>query len=230
MILNGTYNYNEKEIVYEIETTYQLKYYICCALMAIDRIIHYSNDNGIKFDNKAQYYHFYSDSLFNSIGKITNRFSSTQVEKSDKKKSKKKELLHDMRVMCTLRNEKNRINYDFNEKKYDNLCNKKPRNIIEHLDEYNVLSIMENGAVGGFNVIQKESKNEMAETLRNNRRYYPYLLDLNNNEFLFYNAEAGKGNEEFSISIDKLLHELEVLKESVIGFEKNLDAYRDIRI
>ncbi len=49
---------------YEVETTYQLKYYIPVALISIGCILEPIDVIIIKFENIVQYYRFYVDNLF----------------------------------------------------------------------------------------------------------------------------------------------------------------------
>ena len=63
-----------------------------------------------------------------------------------------------------------------------------PRNVIEHLDERSVKTIMESGGVGGFNVFFEDSDPEMINIIKSNREFYPYNLDLINKKVLFYNT------------------------------------------
>lgn len=55
-----------------------------------------------------------------------------------------------------------------------------PRNIIEHLDERNVKTMMESRGVGGFNVIFEDGDSELVAAITSHREFYPYNLDLVN--------------------------------------------------
>ena len=134
LINRGVYSRSGEDYSYELETTYQLKYYISSALISIDCILESEDAMVNRFENKS--------------------------------------------------------NYQFEESKFVILSNKIPRNIIEHLDERNMKTIMDRKGAGGFNVLFKDSNSKMEESIRTNRMMYPYILDLVNNKVLFYNAQA----------------------------------------
>ena len=153
-------------------------------------------------ENKIQYYRYFVDNLFYYLGLINDRF----VYKNTKDKGLEQEK-HNRVIL-------NKNNYKFSESEFSILSNKRSRNIIEHIDERNVKTILEYNEIGGFNVIFSETDLKMFDNIMNNRKLYPYILDLCNNKMLFYDAQA-KQNEQnhFEIDILELQHELEKLKK-----------------
>ena len=94
-----------------------------------------------------------------------------------------------------------------------------PRNIIEHLDERNVKTMLASSGVGGFNVIFEDSDANMVATIKSNRKLYPYNLGLKNKKVLFYNIQARLEEEkEIDIDIFKLQGELKKLEKNVNDF------------
>jgi hypothetical protein len=90
------------------------------------------------------------------------------------------------------------------------------RNIIEHLDERNVKTMMESRGVGCFNVIFEDSVPNMVVAINANREFYPYNLDLVNKKILFYNIQARPDDiKEFKIDILKMQDELKKLEQYV---------------
>ena len=92
-----------------------------------------------------------------SIGQITNRF---QVNNRDSEKEKERKTL-------------NRGNYQFSEDRFPLLSDKKARNVVEHIDEYNLNIIESNRGVGGFNLIDASTESTLVQTLRTNRHTHP---------------------------------------------------------
>ena len=84
-----------------------------------------------------------------SIGQITNRF---QVNNRDSEKEKERKTL-------------NRGNYQFSEDRFPLLSDKKARNVVEHIDEYNLNIIESNRGVGGFNLIDASTESTRVQTL-----------------------------------------------------------------
>ena len=74
LMMKGVYLENMEERSYEVETTYQLKYYISSALISINQILQPCNENIKVFDNEVQYYRYYVDGLFYFLGLINDRF------------------------------------------------------------------------------------------------------------------------------------------------------------
>lgn len=64
----------DEDYSYEVETTYQLEYYISAALISIDCIQNPVEEMTKKFLNRVQYYHYYVDNLFRFLGLINDRF------------------------------------------------------------------------------------------------------------------------------------------------------------
>ncbi len=101
-----------------------------------------------------------------------------------------------------------------------------PRNIIEHLDERNVKTMMESRGVGGFNVIFSDSDSDMVDAVTSHREFYPYNLDLVNKKMLFYNIQAKADDvKEFDIDILKLQSELRMLQQYVNDFASFVKGY-----
>ena len=120
----------------------------------------------------------------------------------------------------------NKNNYQFTEQEFSILSNKIPRNIIEHLDERNVKTMMESKGVGGFNVIFEDSESDMVAAITSHREFYPYTLDLVNKRMLFYNTQAKPDDvKEFDIDILGLQEELNKLKQNINSFAEFIKGY-----
>ena len=208
----GIYIDNAEDRAYEVETTYQLKYYISSALLSINFVLEPMECVMGKFDNKVQYYRYYVDNLFYYVGLINDRFVCKAGHRDQDLQTKKQERV-------TL----NQKNYQFNSSEFCVLSDKTPRNIIEHLDERNVKTMIEKQGVGGFNVILEDSDPAMVSAVTNQREFYPYNLDLVNKKVLFYNTQA-KENDVKEIEIDILAveNELNTLLEHVNDFAEFL--------
>lgn len=183
---------------YEFETNYYLHFQIVSALMSTNFLTDPQNEMLAVFENKAQYYHYYLDHLLYSMGQISERFRTVSKPKSDK-------------IDFNERREKNRKHYDFNESIYPILSNKDYRNTIEHIDEYNINTIITQKGVGGFNYIDMETPEALRQTLLSNRHNHIYTLDLlSGNVYITRNkAEIKTGNDsELSFSINELRIEL----------------------
>lgn len=208
LLMKGLYSRSPEDYPYEVETTYQLKYYIRSALISIDCILEPDKTMMERFENKVQYYRYYLDSLFYFLGLINDRF----VFKSVNVKA-------DLREMKQERVALNKQNYQFSEQDFHILCNKVPRNIIEHLDERNIKSMLQAGGAGGFNVIFEDGDPDMAVAIQSHREYYSYNLDLVNKKVLFYNIQAKPEDvKEFEIDILELQAELKKLQQNVDDF------------
>lgn len=180
---------------YEVETSYYLNFQIISALASLAKIDSFTDS--YEWENRCQYYHYYTDHLLFSIGQIANRFQIT--DRDPEKKKNRKNL--------------NRSNYQFSEDRYPLLSDKKARNVVEHIDEYNLKIIESNRGVGGFNLIDANTDSALVDTLRANRHTHPYTLDLLSHE-LFIRRK----NEDITVSLEKLKSELLSLKESVKSF------------
>lgn len=180
---------------YEAETSYYLNFQIISALASLAKIDSFNDSYG--WENPCQYYHYYTDHLLFSIGQITNRF---QVNNRDSEKEKERKTL-------------NRGNYQFSEDRFPLLSDKKARNVVEHIDEYNLNIIESNRGVGGFNLIDASTESTLVQTLRTNRHTHPYTLDLLSHELFIR-----RNDENLTISFEKLKSELLTLRKSVKSF------------
>lgn len=208
LFVKGCYINSGEDYPYELETTYQLKYYITSALISIECILEPIDVMVSKFENIVQYYRYYVDGLFYFLGLINDRFIYKYNKVDENLRNKKEERI-----------KLNRSNYQFQDEEFIIICNKMPRNIIEHLDERNVKTMLASCGVGGFNVIFEDSDSNMVAAIKSNRKLYPYNLDLKNKKVLFYNIQA-KLEEEKEIDIDifKLQGELKKLEKNVNDF------------
>lgn len=161
---SGIY-FRTSEMPYEVESSYYLKYQIKSALISIDKLM---QDFDIAFDSKCQYCHYYTDHLLYSYGQISNRFVITPKDVG----------------LTRERKEANRRNFEFTEVKYPILSDKRARNTIEHIDEHNQPIIEEYRGVGGFNLIEQETPDELVSKLQNRRKNHPYTLDLVRGEIM----------------------------------------------
>ena len=180
---------------YEAETSYYLNFQIISALASLAKIDSFNDSYG--WESPCQYYHYYTDHLLFSIGQITNRF---QVNNRDSEKEKERKTL-------------NRGNYQFSEDRFPLLSDKKARNVVEHIDEYNLNIIESNRGVGGFNLIDASTESTRVQTLRTNRHTHPYTLDLLSHELFIR-----RNDENLTISFEKLKSELLTLRKSVKSF------------
>ena len=194
LITNGVY-IGCDDRGYEAETSYYLNFQIVSALASLKKIESFNDNYG--WENLCQYYHYYTDHLLFSIGQIANRF---QVNNKDSEKEKERKNL-------------NRGNYQFSEDRYPLLSDKKARNVVEHIDEYNHKIIENNRGVGGFNLIDASTDSALVDILRTNRHTHPYTLDLLSHELFIR-----RNNEDLTISLEKLKSELLTLRESVKSF------------
>lgn len=184
---------NEKP--YEAESAYYLNFQIVSALFSLDRMQSRPDDD--YWENRCQYYHYYSDHLLYSLGQIINRFVITDKDKD----------------MVLERKQKNRMNYRFYKETYPILSDKRARNMVEHIDEYNQKIIQENKGVGGFNLIDNEANEDLVEVLRSKRNLHPYTLDLLRGELLIRWK-----TENLVIVLSELESELRLLHSSVKMF------------
>ena len=79
------------------------------------------------------------------------------------------------------------------------MSDKKARNVVEHIDEYNLNIIESNRGVGGFNLIDASTESTLVQTLRTNRHTHPYTLDLLSHELFIR-----RNDENLTISFEKL--------------------------
>ncbi|MBR7033054.1 MAG: hypothetical protein IKI03_05435 [Clostridia bacterium] len=179
---------------FEFESAYYLDFHITSALVSICHLT--SNNDSVfsEFENKYQYYHYYSDHLLFSLGQIANRFIITRNDSSKMKT---------MKIM-------NSKTFIFDSLTYPLLSNKKVRNAVEHIDEHNHNVIEEIGGVGGFNIIDKETNESIIEALKNNKKAHRYTLNLTTGELYVRYMQ-----EEYTISFDGVKRELLTLRKSV---------------
>lgn len=76
LLCEGIY-FRTEDNTYEVEATYQLKYYILSALVSIDCILEPIDNMLIKFQNEVQYYRYYIDSLFHYLRLINDSIKKT---------------------------------------------------------------------------------------------------------------------------------------------------------
>lgn len=197
----------------EAETSYYLLFHIDSALISI----HFLTNTDLYCESvfllKPRYYHFYSDHLFFSWGQIVDRFHSKSRDES---------------IISLLHN--NRMNYHFDENKYQLLSDKTARNFVEHINERNITTIKEIRGVGGFNSIDFETDEKFAKDILGRRNSHNYIFDYCNRMILIYNQGAS-----IDISIDELREELIRLRESVINYEeakgnKSISVYKSFLV
>ena len=181
---------------YEVESCYYLGFQIKSALYSINCIYNYKYTKIKEFDSNAQYLHYFTDHLLYSVGQISNRFIT-----NTKNRNKRIEM--------------NCLNFRFDSNNYPILSNKKYRNTIEHIDEYNEYTIKNYDGVGGFNFLDYCENKKMITTVMENRKQHIYTLDLINKKIYIQRKE-----EELVLDIDKLENELSKLKNSVDYFYK----------
>lgn len=190
-IASGVY-IDTAEKSYEIESSYYLEFQIRSALISIEKL-HKQFD--ADFDNKYQYYHYYTDHLLYSLGQIGNRFVVTDYDKG----------------ITLERKQANCTNFEFSSDKYPILSDKRGRNTVEHIDEHNQKIIKNENGVGGFNLIDNETENELIEVFKNKRNLHPYTLDLIDNVILIVRQD-----NEINIKLDELSQELHSLYDRVV--------------
>lgn len=112
LLFNGAYAECDDKS-YEAEATYYLGFQILSALFSINQLL--SETDNFAWDNRCQYYHYYSDHLLYSVGQIANRFIISNKDKG----------------LILKRKEMNRNNYRFSDKAYPIISDKRARNMIE---------------------------------------------------------------------------------------------------
>ena len=148
----------------EVAVNYQLGFLVDSALISLRRILR-EHAEVSTFRNKTQYYHYYVDHLLMCLGRIHDYFVLT---------SKNKAFI-----------DLNRNLYNYSETDFPIISKKHARNLVEHLVERNKITIDTFGGVGGFNVIFKGSHKDFKNSIKENRKYYPYTLDLTKNKIIF---------------------------------------------
>ena len=193
------------EKAHEAESSYYMDFYIQSALFSMEKLM--SSKPEITGDmNKVQYYHYYTDHLLFALGQISNRFVLKKNEKELYKKRK----------------EQNRMNFDFSDEKYPLLSSKRARNVLEHIDERDMDTILEDGSVGGFNLIDIEADEKFVRIISKERIRYLYSLNLQRNEIWLYDR---KNDATIDISLEKLEEELQSLSYSVRCFIDMIKSY-----
>lgn len=185
---------------YEAESAYYLNFQICSALFSIKQL--FSECNETDWENRCQYFHYYSDHLLYSIGQIVNRFIISKKDKGLKLERK----------------QQNRNNFCFSDEQFPLLSDKRARNMVEHIDEYNQNIIQEKRGVGGFNLIDNQTDLELIETLRTKRGSHPYTLNLLEKKLLIRWKE-----DYLDICVDSLEAELISLQKNVKAFGAYFD-------
>lgn len=186
---------------YEFEVSYYLNFQIISALASIEYIMADQPQILAIFENKYQYYHYYTDHLLYSMGQISNRFV---VDTKDK-------------GIILERKQANKKNFQFSPTDFPILSDKKCRNTIEHIDEHNQKIIIEHAGVGGFNVIDRDTDPNVVKQILNLR--HPYTLDLLNREVIVL-----RNNERLSVKIDGLKDELLKLHTNVKYFSEMIKS------
>jgi hypothetical protein len=195
LVSEGVYIDDGASKSFEFESAYYLNFQIQSALASLHHLTNYADS--FEWENRCQYYHFYSDHLLYSWGQITSRFISVKKAKA---------------LYCE-RKECNRNNYRFTERDYPLLSSKRARNVIEHIDEYNADIIKEKHGVGGFNLIDANTEESLKKLLREMRELHPYTLDLLTNElYIRYKKE------DLTINLEELKKELLSLLSRVRSF------------
>ena len=192
IIARGVYS-DSGEKSYERESHYYIDFQISSALISIDNILN-GNFNSTSFKNKYEYYHYFCDHLLYSIGQISNRFIITKKDKG----------------LVLERKKMNLQNFNFSTNTFPILSDKRARNMIEHIDEYNQTIIFEHHGVGGFNLIEEDTQEELVKILETTKNVHPYTLNLKEKElYIRYK------NDDIIIGMDDLKSELNKLRTNV---------------
>ena len=192
LITRGVYC-DSGEKAYERESHYYIDFQISSALISINSILNGFPDN-VLFKNKYQYYHYFCDHLLYSIGQISNRFIITKND----------------RGVILERKKMNLKNFNFSSDAFPILSDKRARNVIEHIDEYNQKIINRQRGVGGFNLIDESTQEELINILKTTKSIHPYTLNLINKELYIRYKD-----NDIIISIDNLKCELNQLQLNV---------------
>lgn len=203
---NNTWYIGNDETPYESEAVYYLNFYIVSALAAIEYIENGFESCKAAFRNRCQYYHYHTDHLLYSIGQISGRLCITGKEKG----------------LVLERKQSDTVNFQFNDDKFPILSDRRTRNTIEHINEYNQVIIKEFHGVGGFNVIDDKCDEALLKALYERRGVHPYTLDL-----LQKKIYITRKSEELTIDMDSLRKELLLLRENVVYFRSFLTFFKD---
>ncbi len=106
--------------------------------------------------------------------------------------------------------EENRKNIDFDETSYPIISEKNTRNIVEHIDEYDVDVAIKTGGVGGFNVIFGGLEDTIKDRIRMSKDEHPYYFDTVMQEIVIYRAGI-----KLTIKLNEPSDEVSRLKEAV---------------
>lgn len=190
----GIYIHNE-DTKYEFEVCYYLKFQIISALYSINCINNYKTVDLTILNSESEYLHYYTDHLLYSIGQISLRFIKNKANSDDRL----------IQLNCS--------NFRFNIKNYPILSNKKYRNTIEHINEYNEYAIKNFKSVGGFNYLDIGLDEDMMNYIKKNKKNHIYTLDLINKKIYIQRKET-----ELVLDIINLTNELKNLQKSVESF------------
>lgn len=186
MIAPGVYSDTEDK-PYEVESGYYINFQITSALFSLESIMNSNIENYGILKNKYQYCHYYCDHLVFSIGQIANRFD---IKGNDE-------------GLVLERKNANICNFAFSKEKYPILSDKQIRNTIEHIDEHNLEIIKKHRSVGGFNLIDTETNEEVVKALISNRQSHPYTLDSIHKQLLIM-----RKGRELNLNLEELRNEL----------------------
>jgi len=201
LALKGVYfSTDGEEKAYEVESSYYLNYHLISAIFSLEKIRVFEKSSLL---SKQQYYHYYTDHLMFSWGQIASRFLAKD---------------YDERCLAEAKRS-NRQNYLFSKDTFPLLSNKRARNILEHLDEYNVFTISELKGVGGFNLIDEETGEDLIHELSSRRTTHPYTLNLRQREIWLYDQRASK---KININIEQLEAEIHLLQKNVLEFLEHI--------
>ena len=107
------------------------------------------------------------------------------------------------------------MNYGFSDDTFPLLSNKRARNVLEHIDEYDVETISEKGGVGGFNLIDENTEEEVLLALSDMRTMHLYTLNLVEGEIWIYDP---KHNGNINLKLEELVEELNALRDNEMSF------------
>lgn len=199
--------FTDEEAPYIAEGIYQIRFYCKAALFSISHIENIMENELEMLDNKVQYYHYYVDSLLNYLGFINERF----IPKKSYGKLEPNEAAQKIKMI-----NQNCIYYKFQETDFPILANKMPRNIVEHIDERNIVTIHNYGGVGGFNVLDSSNYAELGKHIFYHQRFYPYTLSLSDDCIVFFDIQCKNDAQKQSyIKIDDLKKELILLVQNI---------------
>ncbi|MDD6672712.1 MAG: hypothetical protein PUE46_01810 [Eubacteriales bacterium] len=202
MIAQGVYSDTEDK-PYEFESGYYVDFQITSALFSLESVMNSNIKNYGILKSKYQYYHYYYDHLIFSIGQIANRFDIKDKDEG----------------IVRERKNANICNFAFSKEKYPILSDKRVRNTIEHIDEYNLKIIKKYRGVGGFNLIDSETDKEVVKSLTLHRQSHPYTIDLINKQLLIMRNDI-----ELNLNLEELQNELLSLQKetkSLLNFTTN---------